>query len=84
MKTHRVILRCNSDDDLYTFLGNIPTRRPSFTALIATNSVLFFLFFLFDSTGTGRVSDAEIRGRTYTMRFFFSYFLTVNGTLLIT
>jgi hypothetical protein len=37
LKTHRVILRCNSEGDLYTFPGS-PRRAPH-TALIATIDV---------------------------------------------
>ena len=36
LKTRRVILRCNSDGDLYTFPGTTSTRRHHSTALLAT------------------------------------------------
>jgi hypothetical protein len=39
LKTHRVILRCNSEGDLYTFPGSIPARRLSSTTMVATASV---------------------------------------------
>ena len=38
LKTHRVILRCNSDGELYTFPGYPSTRQPHPTALLATAS----------------------------------------------
>jgi hypothetical protein len=36
LKTHHVILRCNSDGELYTFLGIASTRRAPPTAFVAT------------------------------------------------
>ena len=38
LKTRRVILRCNSDGDLYTFPGTASARRSSPTAMLATVS----------------------------------------------
>jgi hypothetical protein len=41
LKTRRVILRCNSEGDLYTFLGS-PRHAPP-TALLATTNVDLWL-----------------------------------------
>jgi hypothetical protein len=39
MKTRRVILRCNSAGNLYTFPGSIPARRFSSTTMVVAASV---------------------------------------------
>jgi hypothetical protein len=74
LKTRRVILRCNSVGELYTFPGTASARRSLHTAFVATaTSKLWHWWLGVDDVNDRPVGNTKRRCDEYSTKFSLSY-----------